>query len=59
MIGCPPSLPAVHDNETVVSVLLAIVTLDGADGCVAGMTKRSKMFVCVGLVRSVVVPSPS
>ena len=59
VMGRPPSFPSDHESETVVSVLLVIVALDGADGCVAGTTKKSKMLICVGFVRLVVVPSPS
>ena len=50
VMGRPPSFPANHDSETVASVLLVIVTFDGADGGVAGTTKTSKMLVCVGVV---------
>ena len=50
VMGRPPSFPSDHESETVASVLLVIVTLDGADGGVAGTTKKSKMLICVGVV---------
>ncbi len=44
MTGRPPLSPGVHDNETVVPVLLETLRLDGADGNSAGITWLARGF---------------